>query len=196
MKKRVYTFIQTKARGLWEQLSSSAGIGPSPTSVLNEGQGAPPSLADPISGPTQLASTLWRSYGPSLLASGAALFNQATPAATSSTFSITPNSSGFSTSRPTSTAVLERKRQLEAELAALQASETASNGSDSTPPLSPRDRTLSTGRFEEIDLPSDVEGYDVGQGHSYERPTSAKRNSSWFPWGGAAAGGYERVKDD
>ncbi|KAF8909198.1 TB2/DP1, HVA22 family-domain-containing protein, partial [Mucidula mucida] len=175
MKKRVYTFLQTKARAIWDQLSASAGIGSaSPTSVLNEDQGAPPTLSDPVSGPAQLAGTLWRSYGPSIMASGAALLKQATAPTTSSTFTVTPTPSGFSSR--TTTSVLERRRQLEAELAALSAT------SDSPPPLSPRERTTSTGRFEEIEIPSDVEGYDVGQGHSYDRPAAQKRGSSWFGW--------------
>lgn len=176
-------------------------MAPSATATLNEGQGEP--TEDAAGGPAQLVGTLWRSYGPGLMASGALLLSKATPAAASSTFTPTPNPSGFTnasatTSRQASSAsnsTLERRRQLEAELAALDAS---SNASDSPTSLSPHDRSLSTGRFEEIELPSDVEGYDTGEGHSYDRPPQQRRSSSWFPWAGAApaGSGYEHVKSD
>jgi receptor expression-enhancing protein 1/2/3/4 len=62
-----------------------------------------------------------------------------------------------------------------------------------------RERTTS-GRFEEIEVPSDVEGYDVaddedGVGHS----TAAGRRGAaagggWFGgWGPGSKGGYEKV---
>lgn len=117
--------------------------------------------------------------------------------------------------------IIDRRRQLEAELAALESESLEATSSRPMPVPMPssssptsrsagsmdsefrlRDRTTSvTGRFEEIDVPSDVEGYDVGGsedvGHSYDaRPVSQKRGS-WFGWGGGSgSAGYERVKSD
>ena len=54
------------------------------------------------------------------------------------------------------------------------------------------------GRFEEIEVPSDVEGYDVGDeedgvGHSTGRKGAAA-GGGWFGgWGAGSKGGYEKV---
>ena len=105
-------------------------------------------------------------------------------------------------------ALLERKRRLEAELAALseQTSEpvlmpsaspvTNSRGSSDSG-VRRRERKNSNGsgsRFEEIEVPSDIEGYDVGA-NTGDRPTSAAR-TSWFGWGGPPKGGSESVKNE
>jgi receptor expression-enhancing protein 1/2/3/4 len=71
-----------------------------------------------------------------------------------------------------------------------------------------RERTVSGGRFEEIEVPSDVEGYYAGGGGAGEggggggsvsgsagRPESSRR-TSWFGWGGHSKEGYERVKSE
>ncbi|KAK0498859.1 TB2/DP1, HVA22 family-domain-containing protein [Armillaria luteobubalina] len=194
LRAKLYSFVQARARALWDQISASVGQQP----VAGAGtEGPPPSLNNPVSGPAQLVTSFWRSYGPSI----------ATPAPPAPT----PASSRMG---PTTRSVLERRRQLEAELAALPRV-----GESGSPLLSPpppprvlsdqdvylRERATSvTGRYEEIDVPSDVEGYDVGSsaetgvGHSYEsRPAAQKRGSSWFGWGSASgAAEYERVKSD
>jgi receptor expression-enhancing protein 1/2/3/4 len=51
-------------------------------------------------------------------------------------------------------------------------------------------------KFEEIEVPSDVEGYDVGAGSGQDRPDAAKRNSSWFGWGTPEKEGPEKPKSD
>ncbi|KAK0451841.1 TB2/DP1, HVA22 family-domain-containing protein [Armillaria borealis] len=203
LRAKLYSFVQARARALWDQISASVGQQSSADPVAAGGEGPPPSLNNPVSGPAQLVTSFWRSYGPSIVASGAALLKQATPAPT-------PTSSRIS-SGPTTRSVLERRRQLEAELAALP-----KVGESGSPLLSPprvssdqdvylRERATSvTGRYEEIEVPSDVEGYDVGPsggdgvGHSYDsRPAAQKRGSSWFGWGGASSPAeYERVKND
>jgi receptor expression-enhancing protein 1/2/3/4 len=73
-----------------------------------------------------------------------------------------------------------------------------------------RERTNSgTGRFEEVEVPSDAEGYDVGDSYSGEgegssgydtgRPDAQRRPGSWFGWGtgtGSSKGAYDRVKSE
>ena len=120
--------------------------------------------------------------------------------------------------------MLERRRQLEAELAALPkdlavptvlmpgaGSNTRVNPSRTPSSSDVRARTNSgSGRFEEVEVPSDAEGYDVGDayvgtgegsGHDAGRSGAPKRPGSWFGWGGGAASGtskgsYERVKNE
>lgn len=96
--------------------------------------------------------------------------------------------------------VLERKRALEAELAALSgvpmpAYSTVSRNSSSQ---DLRSRGPG-GQFEEIEAPSDVEGYDVGSGSESgsgnggnTRPEASRKGSSWFGWGAPA----EKAKND
>jgi len=115
--------------------------------------------------------------------------------------------------------VLDRRRRLEEELASLAAADP--NAAVLIPPAGPRpsasrvssdsdlqnrDRSTS-GRFEEIEVPSDVEGYDVDGLREGEAgyvagggPGAAKRGSWFGGWGGSnvgsSKGGYERVKSD
>ncbi|KAK0205425.1 TB2/DP1, HVA22 family-domain-containing protein [Desarmillaria ectypa] len=207
LKAKLYSFVQARARALWDQISASVGQQSSPDPAAGGGLEAPRS--NTVSGPTQLVTSFWRSYGPSIVASGAALLKQATPVPTPTSSRTGPSSSGLTTR-----SILERRRQLEAELAALpKVGEPMPSGS---PLLSPsrvssdqdmylRERTTSvSGRYEEIEVPGDVEGYDVGPGgedgvgHSYDsRPATQKRGSSWFGWSGASSTSeYERVKNE
>lgn len=252
LKTRVYVFVQDRARMLWEYIAASigqhadasgAGDGSAATGppVAGGGSAAPPSLNDPVSGPAQLLGGLWRSYGPTIIASGAALLRQSAPPASGATSAFfnpaapaahTPLATPSDFSRPsapradTTRSVLERRRQLEAELAALAAQDAqpipVQHGSSAYLPISPTgsDADLRTrgGQFEEVEVPSDVEGYDMrptrpgdgmeqGQGGAsggVQMPVPNRR-TSWFGWGAAAGaspggsigkGGYERVKDE
>jgi receptor expression-enhancing protein 1/2/3/4 len=180
--------------------------------------GPPPNLGDPVSGPAQLLSSLWSSYGPTIIASGAALIRQSQAAAASQATarSVPSSNQGFSSPpvppaparRDTTQSVFERRRQLEAELASL-------------PPLTPppaeiripdyqptrsssvsdsiRERNVATMKFEEVDVPSDTEGYDVGGSGTDEGNLPGNQPArSWFGWvgGGNADTKYERVKSD
>lgn len=187
----------------------------------NTNTGAPPTMGDPASGPVQLVSSLWRSYGPSIVASGAALFRQSAPPAGGQPALATPppsyfrNDSGSSASIH-SQQVLERRRQLEAELAALPrdlevppvlmpggGGSLSINPSRASSSADVRTRTnSSSGKFEEVEVPSDAEGYDVGAysggrdgGDDAGRQGEQKRPGSWFGWGGSTAS-YERVKSE
>ncbi|KAF8065270.1 TB2/DP1, HVA22 family-domain-containing protein [Lyophyllum atratum] len=204
LKARAYAFVQERLRALWDAASASLQTQNNNQNQNQAGFDAapPPSLGDPASGPAQLVGTLWRSYGPGIMASGAALLRTATTASTArppTTTLNTPPPSLFRTDSSSTQSVLERRRQLEAELAALEPQvmprANPSRGSSSSD-LGLRERTNSgTGRFEEVEVPSDVEGYDVGEGS--EAP--GRPSASWFGWGaggGGSKGGYERVKSD
>lgn len=206
------------------------------------GTGAPPTLNDPLSGPAQLFGNLWRSYGPAIVMGGAALLQQSS--AQDAPFGLNASAQRRATppppAAPTSRlgpdgrpatarqSTLDRRRQLEAELAALAAQEAEdsaaprptptqreSGGYDASPTLTPpatggywapspsastsslRDRAGrgsgdGTGRFEEVEVPSDIESE---HGAPSGRPAPGRPNS-WFGWGGPQASGYERVKND
>ncbi|RDB28184.1 HVA22-like protein j [Hypsizygus marmoreus] len=217
-KSKAYQFIQERLRSLWEQASASIGQQPQADYTPVNGPtnpGAPPTLGDPASGPVQLVSSLWRSYGPTILASGAALLRPAAAPPAGGTLN-TPPPSLFRAGSSNTQSVLERRRQLEAELAALP-KDTPAPGAVPMPGASPllnpsrgssssdlnlRERTNSgSGRFEEIEVPSDVEGYDVGDDDGAAGSSSARppARGSWFGWGGSqngSKGGYERVKSE
>ncbi|KAJ3792275.1 hypothetical protein GGU11DRAFT_812543 [Lentinula aff. detonsa] len=228
LRKRVYEFIQTKMRAVWELLLNSTALGqafPSAATPAAQAQPSaqPPTLADPISGPAQLTARFWRSYGPNVLAAGASLYKQFAPANAPGQ---APQTTGYDVGpedRPVlsrMSTIIERRRQLEAELAALNADE-ASAGT--TPPLFPvpqipassasssptarthglQERTTSNvgpgGRFEEIGSNDLDEEDESGVGHDYgPRPGMPSTSRfSWFNWGGGRGSeGYEWVKNE
>lgn len=152
--------------------------------------------------------SLWSSYGPGIVAGGAALLRQGaatTSGAAAAAAFIAP--AAAAPRAPTRQDTAERRRQLEAELAALEGSGSGPTpGGVPMPAYSYSSRNSSDAdlrgraggmKFEEIEVPSDVEGYDVGSssgGEGGSRPEAAKRgSSSWFGWGSP---GYEKVKSD
>ncbi|TCD64991.1 hypothetical protein EIP91_003358 [Steccherinum ochraceum] len=226
LKSHVYNYLQELLRSMWGHVASTLGQMPNqsqPANALDEGgltgeaavnAGAPPSLGDPVSGPAQLAQTFWRSYGPSFVASGAALFHQAQNAAAASAARQQTTPPGPSRAN-SSQSVQERRRQLEAELASLSepSVQPYDVGSPSSSPVlipaannpsrvssssSLRGRSGSgNGRstFEEVEVPSDMEG----EGHAVPASPGEAKKASWFGWGGATTSGrgnYERVKTD
>jgi len=220
-KARIYTFLQERIRMLWEHVSTTLSQQQQQQPRANfvpaggaTNTGAPPSLGDPMSGPATLVSNLWNWYGPSILAGGAALLRQGAAPAPGQAF-VSPTSSPTRPKRQdTSESVLERRRRLEAELASLpptdpfastialpmpQAS-TSYQSSRSSSDADLRDRNTASGmKFEEIEVPSDVEGYDIGggsrSGGDGGRPEAGKRNSNWFGWAGTP-GKEDKVKSD
>ncbi|KAI0340272.1 hypothetical protein BDW22DRAFT_1398556 [Trametopsis cervina] len=126
----IYSYFQQLLRSAWQHVTMSGGqvgSGPPQPNALDEGgitgdaamnSGSHPSLHDPVSGPAQLAQTFWSSYGPSVLAAGAGFLRQAQ--ATNQTSAQALNTPPIAHSRSASSqSVLDRRRQLEAELAAL-----------------------------------------------------------------------------
>jgi receptor expression-enhancing protein 1/2/3/4 len=215
-KARIYTFLQERIRMLWEHISTAIGQQQQANFVPAGGAsnaGAPPSLGDPMSGPATLVTNLWNWYGPSIIAGGAALLRQGSVAAPNQAFASPTSSPSAPKRQDTSQSVLERRRRLEAELASLPPTDPfSSSPALPMPPASSsyqssrsssdgdlRDRSAATGmKFEEVEVPSDVEGYDLGGGSGSggaDKPESAKRNSSWFGWAGSP-GKEEKVKSD
>lgn len=131
----MFTYLQEKLRALWDafyaallsQASASSSAVPSappgPRGVApgvgNEGASAQqPTLADPVSGPTRMVWSLWQTYGPTVVARGAALLSAASaaaqnPAPTNQSSPLRGEVSGDTAS------MIERRKRLEAELAAL-----------------------------------------------------------------------------
>lgn len=189
-----------------------------------------PSVNDPVSGPAQLLGGLWQTYGPTIVAQGASLFTMASAAAAAQAHKV--DSSPLTSRAPTSSltekekvdrAMLERRKQLESELASLPPSSSSlplrsanSNSSDEVEgdhvaiptqhgssaylpsPGSDADlRARGGGQYEEVEVPSDVEGYDLGP--APRRPGAGGtpgggRRTSWFGWGAAGTGAEK--KDD
>ncbi|KAJ3831871.1 TB2/DP1, HVA22 family-domain-containing protein [Lentinula raphanica] len=149
LRKRVYEFIQTKLRSVWELLLNSTALGQAfPTAATPAAQAQPsaqpPTLADPISGPAQLAAGFWSSYGPSVLATGASLYRQLAPAnapgqaprPTGYTgYDVEPEDRPVSSRMSTTQSIIERRRQLEAELAALNADEASAGATSPSFPV-------------------------------------------------------------
>ncbi|EIN14559.1 receptor expression-enhancing protein 4 [Punctularia strigosozonata HHB-11173 SS5] len=231
-KARGYVLLQNQLRRAWAYVAQAIGQAPpgSFAPVPNNAAanaGAPPTMNDPVSGPAQMLGSFWRNYGPSIVASGAAFMQSAQaaaaapprrdPALDTPDLSTRPSASSFR--QPSSQSVVERRRQLEAELASLSKEPAPYDVGEAAPSMpipqpsgsvqihssgssgSLRERTTSNPmHFEDIDVPSDAEGYDTGSGLESgpegTHPPSAARRTSWFGWGGPAQQGYQRVKSD
>ncbi|KAG9313766.1 TB2/DP1, HVA22 family-domain-containing protein [Chiua virens] len=169
-KARLKAFLQERFRALWDQFTRALGQQQQaqyahPTAGEAVASAPPPSLGDPVSGPAQLVAGLWRSYGPSLLASGAALLSQGAAASVSATDRAWQTPAGSQIHLDASGSTRDRKRQPKAvSIPAASGSFEASSRNSSDSELRAR-----TGRFEELDEPSDAEGYErmrmqVGRG--------------------------------
>lgn len=185
-KARLYAFVQERFRALWDQFVSALGQQQQAlyaSSTSGAAVGAPPSLGDPVSGPAQLVAGLWRSYGPSILASSATFLSQGVAASGSAVEKAWRTPAGSQIHLDSTQSTRDRRKrhskgepQPQSMPAASGSFETSSrNSSDSEL------RARGTGRFEELDEPSDAEGYDAsGRGSGSER---AARPTNWFGWG-------------
>lgn len=226
LKAYVYNYLQRQLRNAWSHVAASVGQTPSGEArpdALDEGgltgdaavnAGAPPTLSDPLSGPVNMMQTWWRAYGPTVVAAGTGFVRQAQ---TSAQASAQANAQAMETppagpSRLNSTqSVLDRRRQLEAELAALSSHPElkpydTSAPSVPIPPANNHSRTSSSsslreragsgaGKFEEVEVPSDMESEGLVSPNA-ERPEPSKR-TSWFGWGAAGAPkAPEKAKSD
>lgn len=168
MKVRAYAFVQTRARAVWEAVAGTVLAGaPAAAGARTDETG---------NGPAQALFGLWQSFAPGMVASGAAMLQQVSAPAGSATVR---ERAGHRRNE----SVMDRKRRLEAELAALGRDDegetkrstsrvSSFSGSDTTD--GQRRTGSSSGRFEEVDVPSDLEGYDVG---------GEVKRASWFGWG-------------
>src|SRR5690606_18798987 len=111
-KARVYAFFQERFRLLWDQVA--VAMGQQAQAQQHDDAPEPPPAGGVVSAPAQLLGSLWSSYGPSIIASGAALLTKgATAAPTRPAAAPRP--------APADSTLEQRKKQLEAELAALNA---------------------------------------------------------------------------
>jgi receptor expression-enhancing protein 1/2/3/4 len=220
LKTYVYSYLQRLLRNAWKHVAASVGQTPSGEArpdALDEGSitseaavhaSAPPTLSDPLSGPVNLMQTWWHAYGPTVVAAGTGFMRQAQTTAQASSQAMETPPAGPSRFNSTQS-ILDRRRQLEAELAALS-SHPELQGYDVSahsvpiPPAGSHSRTSSSsslrervggsnGKFEEVEVPSDMEGEEPISPDA-ERPQPNQR-TSWFGWG-ANAKGYERVKTE
>jgi len=222
---RLYLFVQEKLRAVWQAVLGSLAPG---TEVAAARQGPnmsgptqpPPTMNNPAGGPAQLISSLWTSYGPSILAGGAALISQ-TAAATlpaagaSSSGSAAPSQR---TANPLNTPpgsifggrssdqTTGRKR-LDVELDQLASSpipvppannpafSTASASTGSSPSL--RERTMKSEETKGGDFDGyEVDGDEFVGGFVPQQPNAPSR-ASWFAWGqGSRKDGYDRLKNE
>ncbi|KAI1792736.1 TB2/DP1, HVA22 family-domain-containing protein [Ganoderma leucocontextum] len=195
LKVYLYSSLQRLLRRGWEQVSgavSQAPTQPAGSSLLEEDAathtGAPPSTHDPVSGPAQLVAGLWSTYGPGLLASGAALLTQAQASAAQAAANANASAqAGRTRGRPS-------QPEAEGEEAGGYDVSSATSSPAFVPVAMPSPDSGSNGKsaFEEVDVPSDMEMDSEGHPVSPQRD---QQRTSWFGWGGAGAG-YERVKND
>jgi receptor expression-enhancing protein 1/2/3/4 len=134
-------------------------------------------MQDPVSGPANLMGSLFNSFGPNILLQGMAFMNSAQNAAATRT-------------AETRRQNLETPGNSRLNIHDRRGSDEFAEGKDvegyvvDSPPIG-------TGRFEEVDFPSDAEN-DNGQDY---RPSAQAGSSSWFGWGSNTAG-YERIKTE
>ncbi|KAH6891770.1 receptor expression-enhancing protein 4 [Coprinopsis sp. MPI-PUGE-AT-0042] len=191
MKGRVYSFFQDRFRLLGAQVAVAMG---------QQAQAQQQEDAGDVVRPAQLLGSLWTSYGPAIITQGAALL---TKGATAASDRIPTGASAVAAQRPpldtphgssfrNDAALAARKKQLEAELAALSA-QSAAAGVSSVPMPTASSQFLSSRVPSETDIrPSDDEGYD-------DQGRSQPKSGGWFGgWttGGSSKDGYERVKSD
>jgi receptor expression-enhancing protein 1/2/3/4 len=227
---RAYRFLQEKVRAVWQAVLSALAPGTeaaAAAAAATQGPSMagptqpPPTMTNPAGGPAQLISSLWTSYGPSILAGGAALIRQtaaatlpgagvgAAPAAPSSQRRVNPlNTPPGSIFGGRSSDQAAGRRRLDVELDQLSslpqpippANNPAFSSSASTSSPSLRERAVS-GKFEEEMKGGEFEGYEVDGdefvgGFVPQQPNMPSR-ASWFGWGqGSRKDGYERVKTE
>lgn len=182
-KSRIFAFIQVRLRTCWDALATAMGQQQqtyfAPAGGVTD-TGVPPTLADPASGPAKLALGLWRSYGPSIVASGTALLRQGAAAAETSADQAWNSPANTYTKR--SDGHRQSYDQPGVPIPSASGSFQSSSRASSDSELRGRASGFA-GRFEEVDVPSDAEGYDVGGGSSREDRDKTAKPASWFGWG-------------
>jgi len=180
-KARLYAFVQERFRALWDQTVGALGQTQYAPGTGGVAVGASPSLGDPVSGPAQLVAGLWRSYGPTLIASGAALLSQGATVSGSATEKAWRTPAGSQLHLDSAQSPRDRKRQFQAEpmpVPAASGSFEASSRNSSDSEL----RVRGTGRFEEVDEPSDAEGYEADGRRKGSGSGRAAGPTNWFGW--------------
>lgn len=163
---------------LWDNVVTSAtGLqsAPAPESVSGSSVQTP-ALSASVSGPTQILGTLWRTYGPAIVAGGTALLQRQ---------EVTPRDARVSSSRDERPQGYDIGDDLEPVPMPRMQSRTPS--SESAGGLRGRVASGTTigpgGRFEEIEVPSDAEG---GRADASPTASTSRPSSGWFSWMSAA----------
>jgi receptor expression-enhancing protein 1/2/3/4 len=161
---------------LWDNIVSSAAgpqSAPAPESVPG-GSVQTPALSASVSGPTQILGTLWRTYGPAIVAGGTALLQRE---------GVTPSDPRASSTRD------ERPQGYDVgddpEPVSMPRMQSRTSSSESAGGLRGRISSSTNigpgGRFEEVEVPSDAESGQAGGS-----PTASPPSSGWFSWMSAA----------
>jgi len=203
------------ALGGYQVPEGSGGI-PVPSDAA-VGAAQPPTLTSPLSGPAQMLGGLWRTYGPTLIASGAAFVqNQQANLARRSGPAVSEQSPrqgavhGYDVGASSSASTRSQDAQMQSNLSRRRSGE--GSASDPVVPF-PVPSVSSTGQPVSSTLPStpgtgssnnsgderdrryDAISRDEVEGHEdSDRPTP-QRSNSWFPWSPTNKG-YERVKSE
>ena len=173
LRARVFSFLQARARRLWDSVVASA-TGPQSAPApefLSGGSAQTPALSDSVSGPTHMLGSLWRTYGPAIIAGGTALLQRqgVNPSNTNANATGEETPQGYDVGDGPEPISMPRihNRSTSSEAAGSLRQRAASSTN-----IGPG------GRFEEIEVPSDAEG---------ERPaTPPSRLGGWFSWVTAA----------
>jgi receptor expression-enhancing protein 1/2/3/4 len=175
LRARVFAFLQARMRKLWDSIVASAtGPQPPPAPEYPSGGSAQaPALSDSVSGPTYILGTLWRTYGPAIVAGGTALLQRqgVTPSNTHVGATATHGYDVGDGPGPVSMPRMKSRASSASSAGGLR--ERVASGTNIGP----------GGRFEEIEVPSDAEG-ERSAGSPTD--TAARRSSGWFSWVTAA----------
>lgn len=174
LRARVFAFLQARARMIWDSIIASA-TGPQSATVAEypSGGSAPaPALSDSVSGPTQMLGTLWRTYGPAIVAGGTALLQRqgVAPSTTRSSATVAESTQGYDMGDgpdPVSVPRTQIRTPSSESAGGLRAR--VASGTNLGP----------DGRFEEVEVPSDTEG-ERSPGSLSD--TAPSRSGGWFGW--------------
>jgi receptor expression-enhancing protein 1/2/3/4 len=162
---------------LWDCVVASA-TGPQSALAPESSSGSSvqaPALSDSVSGPTHILGSLWRTYGPAIVAGGTALLQRQ---------GVTPSNTrvGAPATEPRGYDVGDGP-----EPVPMPRMQSRTSSSESAGGL--RERVASGtnispgGRFEEIEVPSDAEGERAAASPAAASP---RRSSGWLSWVTAA----------
>ncbi|KAG8781402.1 hypothetical protein FRC15_008812 [Serendipita sp. 397] len=224
MKLMVYEFIQEKLRAIWSQVyggsGAQAGVASSGPMAATPNVGAvnPPSMADPLSGAAQFVSGWWNSYAPAVIATGAAYIASRQQAAEQAVQQRRiQREAKTQPQKPSDTvSVLARRKELEAELAALPQIPSPSpsttikdtltgNSSNSVASSSSsygahsgenRRRRVESGSEEEGGKYESIAPEEAGSAGESSPTRADTSRSSWWGWRASSYQGYERVKNE
>jgi receptor expression-enhancing protein 1/2/3/4 len=213
----VYEFVQEKLRLIWS--SVIGGTPPSATatgatSTTNVAAVNPPSMNDPLSGAAQMVSGWWNAYAPAIVATGAAYIATKQQAAETALQQRKLQSAKRQNSAPISgpqskadrvSSKEARRRELEAELAALAQAPSSPIGDPISSGLSSSSSYSLHGtqarRRKESDSDGDGGRYETiakddvtSSSESIGSPTTNRK--SWWNWRSSTYQDYERVKTD